>query len=68
MFEEHLPKRVQLPEHAVRRGTGVVLRDDDSGEPRDVVKVARGTATLRTSVGETQVCSVKDLVVVADFG
>lgn len=68
VFEEHLPERVQLPEHAVRRGTKVVLRDDDGGEPRDVVKVARGKATLRTADGETQVCSVKDLVVVADFG
>jgi len=68
VFEEHLPERVQLPEHAVRRGTKVVLREDDGGEPRDVVKVLRGKATLRTDDGETEVCPVKDLVVVADFG
>lgn len=68
VFEEHLPERVQLPEHTVRRGTTVVHRGQDGSDPREVVKVARGQATLRTADGETEVYSVKDLVVVADFG
>lgn len=44
VFEDHLPERVQLPEHTVRRGTRVVLRDDEDAEPREV-KVSKGKAT-----------------------
>jgi adenine-specific DNA-methyltransferase len=68
VFEEHLPERVVLPEHTVRRGTRVALRDHEHDEPREVVKVARGKATLRAAGGETEVVSVDELVVVADFG
>jgi len=67
VFEEHLPERVQLPEHTVRRGTRVVLRDQDD-EPRDVIKVAKTKATVRSADGETETVAVDDLVVVADFG
>ena len=68
VFEEHLPERVQLPEHTVRRGTRVVLRDSDANEPREVLRVTRGKATLRSADGETDVVQVSDLIVVADFG
>ncbi|MGH9166208.1 MAG: DNA methyltransferase [Acidimicrobiales bacterium] len=67
VFEEHLPERVRLPEHTVRRGTRVVARDGD-GDPREVVKVARGKATVRAADGETGTVAVDELVVVADFG
>jgi adenine-specific DNA-methyltransferase len=67
VFEEHLPERVQLPEHTIRRGTRVVLRDDD-GEPREVIKVAKNKATVRSADGDTETIAVNDLVVVADFG
>jgi adenine-specific DNA-methyltransferase len=68
VFEEHLPERVQLPEHTVRRGTRVVLRDDADVEPREVVKVDKDKATVRSADGETEVLPVTELVVVADFG
>jgi adenine-specific DNA-methyltransferase len=68
VFEEHLPERVQLPEHTVRRGTRVVLRDDDDQEPREVLKVAKGKATVRSADGDTEAIPVADLLVVADFG
>ena len=68
VFEEHLPERVQLPEHTVRRGTRVVLRDRDTDDPREVVKVTKGRATVRSADGETEVIAVAELVVVADFG
>ena len=67
VFEEHLPERVQLPEHAVRRGTRVVLRDHDD-EPREVVKVTKKKATVLSADGGTETLNVDDLVVVADFG
>lgn len=68
VFEEHLPERVQLPEHVVRRGTRVVLRDHENDEPREVVKVAQKKATLRASDGNTEPVAVDELVVVGDFG
>lgn len=66
VFEEYLPERVRLPEHTVRRGTNVVSRDGDN-EPREVVKVSRGKATLRSADGDTETVAVDELVVVADF-
>ncbi len=68
VFEEHLPERVLLPEHTVRRGTRVVLRDREGDEPREVVKVAKKKATLRSADGEEETVAVEELVVVADFG
>lgn len=68
MFEEHLPERVQLPEHTVRRGTRVVLRDRDADQPREVVKVTKGWATVRSADGETDVIAIPELIVVAEFG
>ena len=47
VYEEHLPERVQLPEHTVRRGTRVVLRDHGDDEPREVVDVVKKEATVR---------------------
>ncbi len=68
VFEEHLPERVLLPEHTVRRGTRVMLRDREGDEPREVVKVAKKKATLRSADGEEETVAVEELVVVADFG
>src|SRR5436305_2612663 len=67
VFEEHLPERVQLPEHTIRRGTRVVLRDHDDDEPREVLMVAKRKAVVRSADGETKTFAVDDLVVVADF-
>lgn len=68
VFEEHLPERVQLPEHSVRRGTKVVFRDREDDEPREVAKVSRGKAAVCTPDGEMETVAVEDLLVVADFG
>lgn len=68
VFEEHLPERVQLPEHTIRRGTRVVLRDREDDEPREVIRVTKRKAALRSADGETETIAVDDLVVVADFG
>ena len=67
VFESHLPERVRLPEHPVRRGVRVVHRDTD-GEPRLVRRVQNGSAVLVGSDGSTEEVDVSDLVVVAEFG
>ena len=67
VFESHLPERVRLPAHPVRRGVTVVRRDRD-GEPLLVHRVQNGSATLIGSDGSTGDVDVSDLVVVAEFG
>jgi len=68
VFEDHLPERVRLPEHPVRRGVRVVRRDEPTGETLDVLAVRRGTASVADWDGETATVPAEELVVVAEFG
>lgn len=67
VFESHIPERVRLPDHPVRRGVKVVDRDAD-GEPLLVSRTRDGLATLVGSDGSTHQANVADLIVVAEFG
>lgn len=67
VFESHIPERVRLPDHPVRRGVKVVDRDAD-GDPLLVSRIQDGLATLVGSDGSTQQANIADLVVVAEFG
>ena len=67
VFESHLPERVRLPDHPVRRGVKVVRRDGPA-EPLLVGRVHHGSATLIGSDGSTDDVDVSDLVVIAEFG
>lgn len=82
VFESHLPERVRLPEHPVRVGASVALRDDAKSATFEVLGVGAGRAAVRVvrhpdgsrlsleeqaeSVVETH--PVDDLVVISDFG
>jgi adenine-specific DNA-methyltransferase len=82
VFESHLPERVLLPEHAVRRGVRVVRRDDSASPTFEVLAVRGGVATLRmvrhpdgsslTVIVAAELvderAQVEDLSVIADFG
>ncbi len=68
VFESHLPERVRLPEHPVRRGVRVVQRGDKGGAAMRVEKVRRGLATGVAEDGIAMIVAVEDLVVVAEFG
>lgn len=68
VFEEHLPERVTLPQHPVRRGTKVVRRDDPDAEPRVVVVVNSGVATIPTDRDTTGEVPTDSLVAIAEFG
>ena len=82
VFESHLPERVRLPEHPVRAGAKVALRDDAASATYQVMNVRKGTATIRKVrhtdgsklTNEEVVASddehlrVDELVVIADFG
>ena len=67
VFESHIPERVRLPDHPLRRGVKVVGRDA-GGDSRLVSRVRDGLATLVGSDGSTEEVKITDLVVVAEFG
>ena len=67
VFESHLPERVRLPDHPIRRGVRVVPRDSDD-EPRLVRRVQHGSVTLIGPDGSIEDVDASDLVVVAEFG
>ncbi len=82
VFESHLPERVRLPEHPVRVGASVALRDDPKSATYEVLGVESGRAAVRMVrhpdgsrlSPEEQAESVveahplEDLVVISDFG
>jgi adenine-specific DNA-methyltransferase len=82
VFESHLPERVRLPEHPIRAGASVALRDDSASATYQVLAVRQGAATVRrirdadgSRLSAEELASsddeehpLDDLVVVADFG
>ncbi len=67
VFEEHLPERVALPQHRVRRGTKVLRRDGFDEDPRVVLRVRSGEAVVAGPDGDEAV-PIGNLLVVAEFG
>ena len=68
VFEEHLPERVALPQHPIRRGAKVVPRNDPDAEPRAVIEIDGSEALVSMGEGETEFVALTDLVAVAEFG
>ena len=68
VFESHLPERVRLADHPIRRGVRVVRRSDLGGVPLHVARVTKGIATVLSADGVTSSAPVEELVVVAEFG
>ena len=82
VFEQHIPERVRLPQHAIRAGSQVVSRDDDDSPTFEVIAIDDGVGTLvqvreadgayvQRSVhglGGHEKASLDSLVVMSDFG
>jgi adenine-specific DNA-methyltransferase len=82
VFEQHIPERVRLPQHAIRVGSQVVSRDDDDSPTFEVILIDDGVATLvrvrdvdgaYVQRGEhgadgQELAPVDSLVVISDFG
>lgn len=69
MFESHLPERVRLPDHPIRRGSRVVRRDAPPKEtPQEVVRVKGKEAILTADGAAEDRVACNELVVVAEFG
>jgi adenine-specific DNA-methyltransferase len=67
VFQDHLPERVRLPDHPLRRGTNAVRRDGSNDEIYVVLGVSNNKARLLDQKGETIEMDVADLVVVVEF-
>ncbi|MDQ3350559.1 MAG: site-specific DNA-methyltransferase [Actinomycetota bacterium] len=68
VFEDHLPERVRLPDHPVRRGVRVVRRDGSDDESMIVLAVSDEQVTVEHGDRSTDTIAVADLVVIAEFG
>lgn len=68
VFESHLPERVRLPSHSVRRGSNVVFRDDSDDRSWTVELVRSKSATIARPDEDARVVPLAGLVVVAEFG
>lgn len=68
VFESHLPERVRLPSHPVRRGSSVVFRDGTDDRTWTAERVGNKKATVVREDEEPTQVAVTDLVVVAEFG
>lgn len=62
VFEAHIPETVRLPNHSIRRGIKVTLRELTDQSMFEVVSVKKTTATIRRlrhpdgSAGARQLC------------
>ncbi|MGH3520614.1 MAG: hypothetical protein ACRDQ7_25235, partial [Haloechinothrix sp.] len=68
VFDRHLPESVRLPDHPVRKGVKVTLRDESASSAWRVIgftDTSRSVAILDGDEGERPVA---DLVVVREFG
>lgn len=67
VFDRHLPESVRLPEHPIRKGVGVSLRDESSTQVWRVVGFTDSTrSTVRLSDDSER--AARDLIVVREFG
>lgn len=67
VFDRHLPESVRLPEHSIRRGVCVALRDESSPQTWRVTGFTdAGRSTVRLSDGSER--PAPDLIVVREFG
>mgnify|MGYP000855986407 CR=1 FL=1 len=70
VFEEHLPERVALHRHPIRRGIKAVPLTDLDAEPSTVLAVGTDETKLLTAEEDAATVSVptSDLVAIAEFG
>lgn len=71
VYERHLPERVRLYSHPIRRGVTVQVKAEPDGPVWMVQKITKGQASIARLEGDDQLEEkhpVSDLVVVREFG
>jgi len=69
VFDRHLPESVRLPEHPVRKGVRVTLRDESVPDQAwRVVRFTDGSRKVAVLDGDGVEVPVEELVVIREFG
>lgn len=68
VFDRHLPESVRLPDHPIRKGIRVALRDESASETWVVDRFTDRTREVAVLSGDGGERHVSDLVVVREFG
>lgn len=68
VFDRHLPESVRLPEHPIRKGVKVCLRDESSTESWRVAGFTDSSRKTAALDGDGGTRPVADLVVIREFG
>lgn len=67
VFDRHLPESVRLPDHPIRKGIRVALRDESTDETWPVLGFTDRTRSIAV-LGDGIEHPVEDLIVVREFG
>lgn len=69
VFDRHLPESVRLPEHPVRKGVRVALRDESvPGQAWRVIRFTDNSRKVAVLDGDGGEVPVEELVVIREFG
>lgn len=68
VFDRHLPESVRLPDHPIRKGIRVALRDESSAETWIVERFVDRTREVAILSGHGGERHVSELIVVREFG
>ncbi|RIR62278.1 site-specific DNA-methyltransferase [Mycobacteroides abscessus] len=68
VFDRHLPESVRLPDHPIRKGIRVALRDESSADTWVVDRFTNRTREVAVLSGDGGEQLATDLVVVREFG
>lgn len=68
VFDRHLPESVRLPDHPIRKGIRVALRDESSTETWVVDRFTDRTREVAVLSGDGGERYVSELIVVREFG
>ncbi|WP_186626552.1 site-specific DNA-methyltransferase [Rhodococcus sp. BP22] len=68
VFDRHLPESVRLPDHPIRKGIRVALRDESSTETMTVDRFTDRTREMAVLSGEMGPRHISELIVVREFG
>lgn len=68
VFDRHLPESIRLPDHPIRKGIRVALRDESSTETWTVDRFTDRTREVAVLSGEGGQRHISELIVVREFG
>jgi adenine-specific DNA-methyltransferase len=68
VFDRHLPESVRLPDHPIRKGVSVTLRDESTPQTWRVLRFTDASRSVAVLDGDRSEVPTKNLVVIRAFG